>query len=181
MLSLCLALLENPEDKQRFEEFYNKFYNTIFYIAKDHLKTNEAAEDCAQEILIHFAKDFHNIEQDFDDKSFKSYVRVVSKGIAIDMYRKEKKHLQNVIDNDISEFQDISAEEFEFCDSLLLKQAIDSIPESYKYVFYLKYIYDYSGKEIAQKLGISETSVRQKCLLGMRFVRDFLKEAENNE
>ncbi len=169
-------LLENPEDKLRFEEFYNKFYDTIFYIAKDHLRTKEAAEDCAQEILIHFAKDFHNIKQDFDDISFKAYVRVVSKGIAVDMYRREKKHLENVIDEDISGFNDISAEEFEICDNILLKQAIDAMPESYKYVFYLKYYYQFSGAEIAAKTGLTETSVRQKCMLGMKFVRNYLNE-----
>ena len=67
MLSICLALLQNPEDKLRFEEFYNKFYHVIYFIAKDHLRTKEAAEDCAQEIMIKFAKDFHNIQQDFYD------------------------------------------------------------------------------------------------------------------
>ena len=50
MLSICFALLQNPEDKLRFEEFYNKFYNTVYFIAKEHLRTHEAAQDCAQEI-----------------------------------------------------------------------------------------------------------------------------------
>lgn len=94
MLSICLALLENPQDNRRFEEFYNKFNGMIFMIAKEHLRTREAAEDCMQEIFIHFAKDFHNIKQDFNDKSFRSYVRVISKCIAIDMYRKEKNTLK---------------------------------------------------------------------------------------
>ncbi len=181
MLSICLALLQNPEDKFRFEEFYNKFYNTIYFIAKDHLKTNELAEDCAQEIMIRFAKDFHNIKQDFDDNSFKKYVRVVSKGMAIDMYRKEKKHIEHVVNADLSDFYNLSVEEFEVCDTMLLKQAVDAMPEAYKYVFCLKYFYELSGAEIAEKLGMSHTSVRQKCMLGMNFVRDYIKEAENNE
>lgn len=181
MLSICLALLQNPEDKLRFEEFYNKFYNTVYFIAKDHLKTKEAAEDCAQEIMIRFAKDFHNIKQDFDDKSFRNYVRVVAKGISIDMYRKEKKHIENVVDADLTEFRNLSADEFEVCDTMLLKQAVDAMPESYRYVFYLKYFHEFSGAEISAKTGISETSVRQKCMLGMKFVRNYIKEAENND
>ena len=74
MISICLMMLQNPEDKPRFEEFYDKFYDTIFYVAKQHLKTKEAAEDCSQEILIHFAKNFHKITQDLDDKKFRNYV-----------------------------------------------------------------------------------------------------------
>ncbi len=178
MLSICLTLLENPEDKLRFEEFYNRFYDTVYYIAKDHLRTRESAEDCAQEIMIRFAKDFHNIKQSFDDKSFKAYVRVVAKGISIDMYRKERKHIEHVVDADISEFIDLSVEEFDLCDEMLLKQAIDAMPESYKYIFYLKYSYGYSGAEIAAKLGMKETTVRQKCFLGMKFMRKYIEEAE---
>ena len=178
MLFICLSLLQNPEDKQRFEEFYNKFYDMIFYIAKERLNTIEAAEDCAQEVMMRFAKDFHKITQDFDDKKFKNYVRVVSKGVAIDVYRREKKHLTNVVDADISEFYDIADEEFDVCDVVLLKEAIDAMPELYRYVFYLKYIYGLSGAEIAEKLNISKTLVRQRCMLGKQFVREFVKEAE---
>lgn len=178
MLLICLALLQNPEDKARFEEFYNKFYDTMFYIAKDHLKTKEAAEDCAQEIMMRFARDFHNIKQDFNDKSFKNYVRVVSKGIAIDMYRKEKKHLEHIVDADLSEFNDLSVDEFEVCNLMLLKQAIDAMPESYKSAFHMKYLYELSGAEIAKRLNISEPLVRRRCMLGMQFVRSFVKEAE---
>jgi RNA polymerase sigma-70 factor (ECF subfamily) len=181
MLSICLALLQNPEDKLRFEEFYNKFYNTVYFIAKDHLKTKEAAEDCAQEIMIRFAKDFHNIKQEFDDKSFKNYVRVVAKGISIDMYRKEKKHIEHVVDADLTEFRNLSVDEFEVCDTMLLKQAVDAMPESYKYVFCLKYLYELTGEEIAEKTGLTKTNVRQKCLHGMNFIKNFLKEAENDE
>ena len=181
MLSICLALLQNPEDKSRFEEFYNKFYDLIFLISKDHLKSREAAEDCAQEIMIKFAKDFHNITQDFDDKHFKNYVRVISKCMAIDMYRKEKKHIEHVVDADLSEFYNISVDEFDICNELLLKQAVDAMPESYKYVFCLKYYFELTGEEIAEKTGLTKTNVRQKCLHGMNFVRKYVKEAENNE
>jgi RNA polymerase sigma-70 factor (ECF subfamily) len=180
MLSICLALLQNPDDKSRFEEFYNKFHSVIYLIAKDHLKSKEAAEDCAQEILIRFAKDFHNINQDFDDKRFKAYVRVVSRGIAIDMYRKEKRHSDNVVDTEISEFIHLSVKEFDACDLMALKQAVDAMPDSYKDAFILKYYYQFTAPEIAAKTGMSEVSVRQKCFLGMKFVKDFLKDDKND-
>ena len=181
MLSICLAILQNPEDKLRFEEFYNKFYHVIYFIAKDHLRTKEAAEDCAQEIMIKFAKDFHNIKQDFNDIRFRGYVRVVAKGMAVDMYRKEKKNLEHIVDGDLSEMNNISVDEFDVCNMMLLKQAIDAMPEGYRYVFYLKYFYGFTGAEISAKTGISETNVRQKCSQGMKFVRNYIKEAENNE
>ncbi len=178
MLSICLALLQNPEDVPRFEEFYNKFYNTIYYIAKQHLKTKESAEDCAQEVLMHFAKDFHNIKQDFNDNKFKNYVKVISKCMAIDMYRKEKKHIVNLVDADISELFTLGEEEFEVCDTMLLREALNAMPEKNRQVFYLKYICEYSGAEIAEKLNTSQTMVRKRCMQGMNFIREYIKETE---
>ncbi len=86
MLFMYFALLQNPEDELLFETFYNKFYNIIFYIAKDHLKTKESAEDCAHEVLMYFAKQFHNITHDFDDKKLCNFIRVVTKCMAVDIY-----------------------------------------------------------------------------------------------
>lgn len=181
MLSICLLLLQNPEDVPRFEEFYNKFYNTIYYIAKEHLKTKESAEDCAQEIMMRFAKDFHNITQDFDDKKFKNYVIIVSKCMSIDMYRKEKKHILNVVDADISDLFSVGEEEFDVCDTILLKEAINAMPEKNRQVFYLKYICQYSGEEISKALNMSEPMVRKRCMQGMNFIREYVKVDEKVE
>lgn len=175
MLSICLALLENPEDKLRFEEFYNTFYDTVYFIAKYHLITKEAAEGCAQEIMIHFAKDFHNTKQDFDDNRYRHYVKIVSKCMAIDMYRKEKKHTNNVIDVDISELFSLGEEEFEQCDIINLKEAFHAMPDKNKQIFYLKYICGLSGAEIAKKLNLSQSVVRKSCMLEMKFIRENIK------
>ena len=180
MISICLMMLQNPEDKPRFEEFYDKFYDTIFYVAKQHLKTKEAAEDCSQEILIHFAKNFHKITQDLDDKKFRNYVIVVSKCMAIDMYRKEKKH-RNVVDTDISDTYSIGEEEFDVCDTMLLKEAIDALPDLNKEVFYLKHIFQLSAIEISERLNMTEPMVRKRSMQSMQFVKKYVKEAMGDE
>ena len=178
MLFMYFAVLRNPEDEPLFEAFYNNFYDTIYYISKEHLHTNENAEDCAHEVLLFFAKEFHNISHDFTDKRLQSYVKVVTKCMAIDMYRKEKKHINNVVDTDISEFYDLSAEDFDVFDEVQLKEAIDKMPEEYRYAFYLKYVYNMTGKETAKMLNISESLARKKHIRGKQFIIDFLKEDE---
>lgn len=47
--------------------------------------------------------------------------------------------------------------------------------------FYLKYYYEFTGAEIAAKTGLTQSNVRQKCMLGMRFIRKYIKETENGE
>lgn len=174
MLYMYFAVLENPDDEPLFEVFYNKFYNTIFCIAKDHLHTKEAAEDCAHEVLLYFAKEFHNITHDFNDIKLCNFIRVVSKCMAIDAYRKEKKHIVNVADADLSEFYNIASNDFDVFDEIQLKEAFNKMPESYRYVCYLKYVYNMSGAEISKMLNISEPVVRKRCMLGKQFVRNYI-------
>ena len=184
MLSICLAMLQNPADTPRFEEFYNKFYKAAYYVAMEYFKNHETAEDCAQEVMMKFAQDFHNIKnQDFNERRFKNYVNLVSKCVTIDVYRREKKHIDNVADADLSEFYSLSTDscEYEVYDMMFLKEAVAAMPESYRDVFCLKYIYELSGEQIAEKLGLSHTYVRQKCLLGKQFVKKFKEEAEKND
>lgn len=174
MLFMYFALLENPEDEPLYEVFYNRFYDNIFYIAKDHLKTKEAAEDCAHEVLMYFAKIFHTITHDFDDKKLFNFIRVVTKAMAIDIYRKEKKHLVNVVELDVEEFYNISAKDFDVVDEITLKDAFNKIPEDYRFICYLKYVYNMSGEEIAKMLNISKPLVRKRCMLGMQFLRSYI-------
>lgn len=171
---MYFALLQNPEDKFLFEVFYNKFYNTVYFIAKDHLHTKEDAEDCAHEVFMIFAKEFHNISRDFDDKKLCNYIRVVSKCKAIDMYRHERKHINNVVDIDISDFCNVSIEEFDVFDEIQIRDAFNKMPEEYKYICYLKYVYNMSGAEISQKLNISQPLVRKRCMLGKLFIKNYL-------
>ena len=180
MLFMYFAVLQNPEDEPLFEEFYNKFYNTIYYISKEHLHTKENAEDCAHEVLLFFAKEFHKIPHDFGDKKLWNYVRVVTKCMAIDMYRKEKKHIKNVVDTDVSVFYDLSVEDFDVFEEFQLKEAINNMPEEYRYVFYLKYVYNMTGKEIAKMLNISEPLARKRCMLGKEFVKNYIN-GENDK
>ncbi len=174
MLFMYFALLQNPEDEPLFEAFYDKFYDTIFYISKKHLHTKEAAEDCSHEVLMYFAKEFHNISHDFNDKKLWNYVRVVSKCMAIDIYRKEKKHINNVVDADVTDFYSVSVNEFDIYDEMQLKEAFDKMPEEYRYICYLKYVYQLSGEEISKMLNISQPLVRKRCMLGKQFVKKYL-------
>ena len=180
MLFMYLALLQNPEDEHLFEEFYNEFYNTIFYIAKDHLKTKEAAEDCAHEVLLYFAKEFHNISHNFNDKKLCNFIRIVTKNMAIDLYRKEKKHLAHIVDLDVEEFYNISVKDFDVVDEITLKDAFDNLPDEYRYICYLKYYFNVSGEEIAKMLKISHPLVRKRCMIGMKLMREYIN-GENNE
>ncbi len=179
MLSMFFAVLENPDDEPLFEIFYEKYHRLVYHIAYDHVQNRESAEDCTQEVFLQLAKNFHNINKDFDDKSVLNYVRIVSKNIAIDTYRKDKKHADRVVDTEITEFLNLKEKDFDIFDEMQLKDAINSLPPEYQTVFYLKYVCNYSGEEISKALNISKPLVRKRCMLGMQRVKAYLEGEEN--
>lgn len=175
MLLFYLALLENPEDEPSFNEFYNKFRKTVYHIAYRHLKNEQEAEDCEQEVFTTLAKHFHNISRNFDDKSVWSFVKIVTKNMAIDMYRKNKREAECVVDTDITEFFSLAEDDFDVFDEIQLKDAINNLPDEYQGIFYLKYVCNYSGEEISKLLNISQPLVRKRCMIGMQLARKYLE------
>ncbi len=175
MLSMYFALLENPEDEPLFEAFYNEYKKLVYYIAFDRLGERQLSEDCVQEVFIKLAKNFHNIKDKVNDNRIEGLVRVVAKNMAIDIYRRNKSYKEHVVDADLSKFISLSEDEFDICDEIALKQAINNLPEEIKTVFYLKYVCDYSGAEISKFLDISEPLVRKRCMIGKRLVREYIE------
>ncbi len=175
MLTMYFALLQNPEDEPLFEEFYNKYNKLVYYIAKDYLNDHQLAEDCVQEVFFNFAKNFHNIKEKVNDNRVDGLIRVVAKNMAIDFYRKNKKHLKNLVDADITDFFSLNVNEFDIYDEIAMKQAINSLPDEIKTIFYLKYVCNYSGAEISKYLDISEPLVRKRCMIGRKMIIKFLE------
>lgn len=175
MLALYMALLENPEDEPKFEEFYYKFHKTVYHIAYDHIKNQAIAEESVQETFIQLAKNFHNINKDFNDSSVWNYVKIVSKSIAIDTYRKNKKDFEKIVNADITDFYSLQDEDFNIFDEIQLKSAIDNLPDDYRYVFYLKYVCNYSGEEIGKALNMSQPLVRKRCMIAKQKVKAYLE------
>ncbi len=179
MLSLCMAMLVNQDDVPLFEEFYNNYHKLVYYIAKDCLGDHLLAEDCVQEVFLNFAKNFHNIKDKINDNSIGYFVKIVSRNTAIDIYRKNKRHYRNVVDADVSDFFSLAEDEFDMCDQIMLKEAIDSLPDEIKIVFYLKYVCNYNGLEIAEMINISESLVRKRCMIGRQMAKKYIERGQN--
>lgn len=62
-----------------------------------------------------------------------------------------------------------------------LLSALNSLPETYRICLYLYYYEDYTGKEIAQILGKSESAVSQSLSRGRQKLKKLLSEEERSQ
>lgn len=146
---------ERKAQEKLFAMFYGKMLSVCLRYTIDH--------DSAQEILQDgFIKVFEKIES-FDFKgSFEGWLRRIIANTAIDSIRKNKRK-PVLFENDtdfvseiINPMEDAEIESFKTLKAEIAMEAINKLSPGYKAVFNLYVLEEYTHKEIAEILGISE-------------------------
>ena len=146
---------ERKAQEKLFAMFYGKMLSVCLRYTIDH--------DSAQEILQDgFIKVFEKIES-FDFKgSFEGWLRRIIANTAIDSIRKNKKK-PVLFENDtdfvseiINPMEEAEIESFKTLKAEIAMEAINKLSPGYRTVFNLYVLEEYTHKEIAEILGISE-------------------------
>lgn len=175
MLSFYLSILETEEEKDRFEQLYRMFKQDMYKVAYGILKKKEDAEDVVHQSFISIADNFKKVNE-IPCQEIKSYVVVISKNHARNLYKKNKRTAKRRAEVDINTIAD-EADMFERYDYDQLVKTISELPEIYKDVIFLYYLENFTTKEIADMLDITVPAVwkrleRAKKLLKENLERD---------
>lgn len=169
---IYLSLIEEEDDKSKFEEIYKSYGKTMFYVANDILKNYAQAEDVVHTSFIKIINNLDKIDEVNCNKT-KGFIVTIVKNTAIDEYRKnkrEKEKIEKVMDSQI--FQ--ASEEIETMSSIEI--AILKLPDKYKTVFSLRYVQGLNDKEISNILNIKQSTVRSRILRGKNKLQKILEE-----
>ena len=151
--------------EQIFLLYGDRMYSKAFSI----LKNREAAEDAVQEAFLRVAKNIAKISDTYSNET-KNFVVLITKREAMKIYNKRKKRDE---DTDI-ELEKVRVSEAKMVNAV--KFAIEKMPYKYSSLLTLKYVMGYSGKEIAEITGLSETNVRQQLFKGRKLLESMLEE-----
>lgn len=177
---IYLAMIESDEDKSKFEQLYNTYKQTMFYVANNILKDEYLSEDAVHQAFMRIIDHFDKIGEIKSHKT-KGFIVIITERIAIDIYRKRKK--QNAVSFEEVEFGigEIAAtveDIIEHNNYNPIAIAIASLPANYTSVLRLKYSHGYSDEEIAKILLISEDNVRQRIVRAKKKLAKVLEEME---
>lgn len=170
MLSFFLAALETDADKQKFIEIYEQYHVQVEKAAMRILKNQHDAEDAVQNTFLQVIKHFEKIYK-IPCKNLPFWIISIVKNEALMILRKKKR---------IVSFEDwdgiVTEAEYIFgYDDLV--HLFSKLPETYRAALEMKFLLEYSGKEISQRLGISEIAVNTRISRG----RALLKEIAEKE
>lgn len=176
MISFYLSIIENEEDKFKFEYLYKTYAQDMYAISYDILKNKMDAEDAVHQSFIKIAENFTKVSL-IPCNEIKAYIVIIVRNTAINLYRNNKYRAEHstVLTNDITD------DSFEKNDYSELVEAIKSLPQIYKDVLYLFYLQEFSAKETAQMLYISDNAVRQRAMRAKIMLKEILERGGQGE
>lgn len=166
-------------DRRSQEELFKLFYGKMLGVCMRYARDRDTAEEMLQEGFI---KIFDKLEA-FDYKgSFEGWMRRIIANTAIDNIRKTKKSPM-LTDND-DDFKlggsdaMVEREELEFVElkAEIALEAISELSPAYRAVFNLYVMEEYTHKEIAEILGISEGTSKSNLSKAKLNLQKTLKE-----
>ncbi|HUH34762.1 MAG TPA: RNA polymerase sigma factor [Moheibacter sp.] len=165
---------DNPlAQKQLFEHSAGKMLS----VCRSYVSDVHFAEDC---MLKGFVKIFRNIHSFQSQGSFEGWMRRIMVNECLDFLRVKKSLV--FLDSD-----DYFEEEVDFEENVSdidAQELLDQLPENYRMVFNLFVLEDYSHKEIAALLNISENASKTQLLRAKKKLKECLtirKSIENEQ
>ncbi|MFA6923742.1 MAG: RNA polymerase sigma factor [Bacteroidales bacterium] len=161
--------------KRSFETMlFDRYAPTMLVICMRYSRNKDEAEDIAQE---GFVKIFLKIKDYKFEGSFEGWMKKIMVNTALNYHRDNLKHFFH---KDIDEIEDkLEVEEENYEEAILsekeLLEIIQSLPEGYRAVFNLYVFEEYGHKEIAEMLGITESTSKSQLFKA----RNYLKKKVN--
>ena len=174
-ISITSQLIEDCRQgkQQAYNQVYQNcakgVYNAIWRIVKN----NEEAEDILQDT---FVSAFTSMDKFRGDASLFGWIKRIGVNKSLNTIKRSKLDLVN--DEQLLEFTEADEEkqwqEETTMEVSAIKEKMDLLPEGFRLVLTLYLFEDYSHKEIADSLGISESTSKTQYLRGKKKLKELL-------
>lgn len=158
--------------RQPVDELIACYQDNLYAVAFNICKNQMDAEDVVQETFVQY----YTTKKQFEDKQHLRawLIRVAinkAKNLTRTFWRRNKCSLEDYMETLT----------FEDTDSRNLFEEVMKLPDKYRIIIHLFYYEDYSIKEIAEILKLSESNVKTRLSRGRTLLKHTLKEAWDNE
>lgn len=153
-----------------FDELIKKHYNNVYHYCYRHVNGKYTAQDLTQDVFIRV---INNIDKYKHYGKFENYLYVIASNICKDYCKKKKPIYLN--DLEINH-QDSELSGLE--DRILIKSALQKLPEVEREVVILKYYHDCKYKDIARIMNASVSVTKYRMSRALSKLKDYLSEAE---
>lgn len=154
-------MFRDSRDPGAFNAIYKLLSPKLYYICLRYLKNDADAQDVLQET---FVTAYRKIDSFNGLGSFEGWMRRIAVNHCLSKLRIDKKQLESETCDShyqsISEDDSLQKEETE----ARLLQALKALPDGYRTILNLAVLEDYSHREIAELLNITESTSRSQLM-----------------
>ena len=154
---------------------YDTFSNKMMAVCLRYANSTEEAEDVLQEGSIKIFQHIQNFKQ---EGSLEGWIRKIMVNCALDAYRKNKKHSENLDIDRVGFALGEEAVESDHLQAADLMKLLNALPQGYKVIFNMFAIEGYSHKEIAESLGITVSTSKSQFSRARTFLQKRLEKIE---
>jgi RNA polymerase sigma-70 factor (family 1) len=169
-----LVLLLKGGSKPAFTEIYDRYGATIYYKVNQMLRDEAAAKDLVQDVFMSIWTKPDKIDE---NNNLSGFLYITARNRVFDLIDKGKVRNDYLVELGAMT-EEMSLATMEYLDEKELMQLIYAeiakMPPKMREVFQLSRVEDLSHKEIAERLGISEATVRKHVQHALRILRDKL-------
>ena len=161
-------------DRKAQLQLYNQYCDGMFIVAKRFVKDSFEAEDIVQEAFI---KAFMKLHQYKAEVTFGAWLKRIVINKSIDLLKSKKQELLELDEVHMKVVDTDYEDEWLVDDAITLdevKDAINRLPDKYKFVVMMFLIEGYDHQEIAEVLNISETASRTQLSRGKTKLKELL-------
>ena len=161
-------------DRKAQLQLYNQYCDGMFVVAKRFVKDSFEAEDIVQEAFI---KAFMKLHQYKAEVTFGAWLKRIVINKSIDLLKSKKQELLELDEVHMKVVDTDYEDEWLVDDAITIdevKDAINRLPDKYKFVVMMFLIEGYDHQEIAEVLNISETASRTQLSRGKTKLKELL-------
>ncbi len=175
MLGICLTLIDDPNDRERFVQLHNTYEEYMFNIAMSILNSEALADETVQDCFLKIAEEFDRVGA-VRSKETKAMLSIMVKNKALDNIDKQHYDRTEYIQEDddfVSDqlISDISSQ----VGYNQLVQEIKKLDDTYRDILGLRFIYEHTAKEISEILCIPLRTVETRIFRGRRILIEKLE------
>ena len=181
MNTLTIDIIERckQNDRRAQMKLYNQYCEGMYIVAKRFVKDSCDAEDVVQEAFI---KAFNKLHQYKAEVTFGAWLKRIVINGSIDLLKSKKQKMLELDEVYLKVIDSSYENEWLVDDTITLddvKEAINELPDKYKYVVMLFLIEGYDHKEISEILNITEVASRSQLFRGKKKLQVLLKLSKN--
>lgn len=171
-------MFETEDERIKFRKLYEKYKNFMYKIAYNTIYDEHEAEDIVHITFLKISSFLDKVDM-ANEKKTKVFLGTITKNTAIDCYRRKKKlgeveELPEAIDKHINVERDLIDKYNYQC----LIREIEVLPDKYKDVMRLRFVYELSIQETASALSISENNAYARISRAKKMLWEALEKGE---